>query len=395
MITDVQEIRAHAAKLEAQAQAREDQRRAEVESLREQRIEEQRKARAIAAQREESKLFIAKHGIPATTRHFASLVRGERMSSDFVAAMGDTNQSGGFLIPNTVLDTVVRNTDEYGIAREYCRPAVLASGIASIPIVKRDVAIYNVTQFREGTMSLDDIEVSNANVNAQSLAVTARATAELVDSAPDWGEAMIASIGVGFRQIEDRLVFSTAGATWTSTAGLCELLLQPERAGGLVTTGSGATTLASVTAAKLREMIGKLPARAHRNARWFAHPKAISDILLRLTGPENDTGDMEERIPFAVDNGQLYIAQFPVVPVSAMPSAPAAGEVALLLGDLRKATTLAKRGSEEIQMSNSGPDTFLLLDSLLRGTLRVGVGFADIGTADKAGSVVALKLAES
>jgi HK97 family phage major capsid protein len=389
-------LREQAHTLEMEAKKREDERHAAAEIARDNRIERVQRAEAHAKRRTAIASYLAKNSAtPEIMRYdFGRLIRGEApVSDDFRAVMTPVdNNLGGYLVPTQVIEAFHVEEDEWGVARRYAFPRTVNVHTTLLPTIQPNRSFYDTGLNADLTIPDSSFTVGSTPFVLRTIAITIPATTDLSTSS-DWVSVAMRELANAARELEDRMTFMQT-ATGLGSGGLAEILLMPERAGSLAVCGTGETSLAGVTAASIRAAVAKLPSRGFIGARWFLNP-AAADMVLRLSGGAAiEDGDAEASIPFEIDGGEWVFAGLPVTWTSALPASPGAGDLFGCVGNLRRAVQLATTGDFQIRFSNQAPEVALKDQVLARLTWRGDVGFPDLGSATKAGSLVGLRLAE-
>jgi len=284
------------------------------------------------------------------------------------AALSTTgNELGGALVPDLLLDEVLRVSDPAGLSRR-CFQIEARGGRSRLPKLGEAVAAWvgEGQTIPETTFSTSSV----GNGQLGKVAATVVASAELAEDALNFPALAAEELGRALGRGEDRALLQGDGTS--GHGGHVGLCFQFENDASLKGRAAASTaTLASLVLADFTQLLGKLPARWHNDAAWIMGSE-VFEQLARVTG------------------GQLPNGRFlgrPVLLSEYMPT-PASGRTLALFGSLRDAAT---RMYDPVQRLRISPHAKWDSDGLaLKAVRRVSLLAHGIGDSAKAGPVVAL-----
>ena len=146
----------------------------------------------------------------------------------------------------------------------------------------------------------------------------------------------------------------------------------------------------------LTAVVGRCPAYALRNAKWYCSSAVYGAVLLALQAAAG--GNTINTI--VEGTGQLKCLGFPVELTEVMPTVDTTVSTQILhFGDLSLASDFGDRRQTTIKFSDSavvcGVSTFERDETAVVGTMRFDINNHDLGTSTVAGPIVSLITAAS
>lgn len=263
---------------------------------------------------------------------------GNRRAKDFVAAQNiGTAADGGNLVPDPLSDALINLLEERGVAREACQRVVMSADTWAVPKVTSHATVYYPAE--SASITSADLQFSQISLTAQKLAALVKMSTEVTeDSIVDILDVAVSSIAYSMALEEDKNLFNgvSGGVNASGIAGDANV---------------DDTNVASLSALALTDLtacasgIGN-PIIGAENA-WYMSKvvfnSAVRDLLNAAGG--NAIQDLE--------GGQRpLLLGYPVNFVSALPSAPASGELVAVFGDLRLGAYFGDRRSLNFKVLN-------------------------------------------
>lgn len=230
-------------------------------------------------------------------------------------------------------------------------------------------------------------------VAKKSGGITRYSTEVAEDAVIDLADWIAQEYAYGFALFEDQCGFIGDGtSTYMGIRGLGNLFTTTGGAGGgqlvgAVDAANDHDTFAEIDNADLTSVMGKLPAYALNNAKWYCSAVAAQVVFNRLAAVAggNTTQTLREGL------GLSYLG-YPIVISQVLPTST--GDLSdlpmLYFGDLRKAAQLGDRRMIRVEGS---PAPYFTTDQIaIRGTERFDIVVSDVGdtTTGVAGPIVAL-----
>lgn len=307
------------------------------------------------------------------------------------AQAGGINSLGGVLVAAEMANEIVRLVEEYGVYPQYARRVPMNSDTLNIARRTGGLAAYPVGENSEVTAS--DVTFDNVELVAKIWGVANRVPNSLLeDSVIDLADLMAVETAQAFAEAFDNAGFIGDGtSTYHGVEGVTKKIVKSAHSASVVTATSN-TSFGALTMTNFTDMVAKLPLYGRRSARFFISPAGWGAAMLRLamlpggsSGPGgNSTSDV------ATGFGERFLG-YPVTLVHSMHSSLSAstGEVAVLFGDLSQAAVFGERRAINIKTAS---ERYVEYDQTLTfATARNALVVHDVGSATKAGPVVALK----
>jgi HK97 family phage major capsid protein len=318
----------------------------------------------------------------------------------FVALHSEgSNTAGGYLVPSMLAADIIKLMDEYGVFRQYSRKVDMTTDTLNVPRRTSGFTAVFVGEGQSGTSSTKGWDL--VSLVAKKIMVLTTLTNELLsDSQVNLMDDFLTESADAMAEKEDRAGFlgdgtSTYGGIVGVTTKLYAAAGSPTTtsAGGIIV-GAG-NLLSELTLANHATVIGKCPAYARRNAKWYCsgyyHGAVMTNLLSAAGG--NTVTDLQ--------NGttrQMFLG-YPVVLSETLPASDANTQIACLFGDLAQASTFGDRQMMAFAMSDSATvdsTNMFETDSVaVRATERLDINVHDVGTTTAAGPIVGLLTAAS
>ena len=300
-------------------------------------IEENKEVIPARVKNQRSKHFASSEDAFKSGMWLAAL-GGNRRAKDFVAAQNiGTAADGGNLVPDPLSDALINLLEERGVAREACQRVVMSADTWAVPKVTSHAQIYYPAESASITSS--DLQFSQIQLTAQKLAALVKMSTEVTeDSIVDILDVAVSSIAYSMALEEDKNLFNgvSGGVNANGIAGDANV---------------DDTNVASLSALALTDLtacasgIGN-PIIGAENA-WYMSKvifnSKVRDLVNAAGG--NTIADLE--------GGQRpLLLGYPVNFVSALPSAPASGELVAVFGDLRLGAYFGDRRALNFKVLN-------------------------------------------
>lgn len=295
------------------------------------------------------------------------------------------NTKGGYLVPELLESTIIRNVENYGIARQKCQVMPVGGGSISIPRLVGEYTAYFVGENEEGTES--DATFDQVKLTPEKIMVLSRWSTELPeDAVVQLGDMVTRMISRAFANKEDSCLFLGDG---TSTYGGMLGLANALAAGSTVNAASGINTPAEVTQAVFEEAIGKLPEIEGIMPEWYCHKSFWANTMMRLSSAAggNSVSDIE-------GGRRKSFLGYPVNFVNAMtkvsPTTDLASQFACYFGDMELTAAFGDKRGVTIATDSS---VYFTSDAVaLKGTERFDINVHERGDASNAGTMIGIKL---
>jgi len=294
------------------------------------------------------------------------------------------NSKGGVFIPETFASTVIRLTDEYSAIPQQANVVPMSSDTLYIPRRTGGNTAYFVADNSETTAS--DMATDNVMLSAKDCRVASRVPNSLIeDSVVDLAGLVAQEFALALSQKIDDSGFAGDGtSTYGGIRGIQWKFENESLTAG--TNDSGESAVSSLTIDDFAETIGKLPSYARAGAGWYVTPQVYSTCMLPLMLSAGGVSAAE----LASGASEQRFMGYPVYFNNSMRTAPTAGQVICLFGQMRLSTHYGLRRDITVRAST---DRYIEFDqSYFQATCRFDVVTSDVGDASTAGPVVALTL---
>jgi HK97 family phage major capsid protein len=299
------------------------------------------------------------------------------------ALSSNDNAKGGTLIPESFAATVIRLVDSFSSIPQQANVIPMSSNTLYIPRRTGGNTAYFVSDNSETTAS--DMATDNVLLSTKDCRVATRVPNSLIeDSVVDLAGLVAQEFALALsRKIDDAGFAGDGTSTHGGIRGI-QWRFENETLAGEV--DSGEANLSAITVDDFAEIIGKLPSYSRATAGWYVTPQVYSTCMLPLmlgaggvSAAELSAGASEQRF-----------MGYPVYFNNSMRTAPTSDQVIALFGDLRMSTHFGLRSQIAVRAST---DRYIEFDqTYFQAMCRFDVVTSDIGDANTAGPVVALRL---
>ena len=225
----------------------------------------------------------------------------------------DTGDSGGYLVPELLVNEIAHFVEQGGIARREFRYMPFA-GAGNTRVLPTESAGITVQWLDEGeSKPISNIEIGKVTQTMKKLAAISVLTEELAeDQGVDLINYLATRIGQAILTAEDDQFFAGTGAPWTGlindgaipsyplNAGVGQLAMRPEA---------------------LLALINAVPSGAMAGAKFYMHRQVWAAICARrsdATAPDDTKGNYLVQFPGQGTPPSIW--GYPVVLVEALPS---------------------------------------------------------------------------
>lgn len=310
------------------------------------------------------------------------------------------NSAGGALVPEEFLSELIDQVNKFGVARRYARVHPMNSDTLTIPRVTGRTRAYYVGEGSNGTESTPSFD--NVTLVAKKLMVLSIGTNELLADARDGGGIALADwlamdAGRAIAYEEDLATFIGDGSsTYGGHRGVATLLGTTWPDTGSSSAGiqiASGNAWSEIALSDITSMMGKLPAWARDQAKFYCSSAFADSVLLKLL-----------KIAGGVTSMELSTGAMPnflgaeVVKTEVMPSSESNSSIPLLFGALPQAVAFGNRKQMDIEIATTGAvgsvNLFTSDSWAARTTSRYTVVTHNVGDGSStAGGVVGLRMA--
>ena len=304
-------------------------------------------------------------------------------------AMSTTsNPDGGFLVPDEMSRAIIDLREEYGVFRRNCRVWPMGSDTLLIPRRTGGVTIGPIGENPSSAISQSNPTFDQVQLVAKKFGGLTLLSSEIAEDAViDLADWIANEFAYAFATFEDTAGFTGDGtSTYGGIRGLTNLMTEAGGLAGAVLAAAGHDTFAEIDHPDLTSVMGKLPAYARMNAKWYISALGADTVFTRLAAGAggNNTTTLREGV------GLAYLG-YPVVISQVLYSATTAqtdGSPLLFFGDLSKSSSLGDRRNVRVFASEH---RYMDTDQIgIRGIERIDILNHDLGTTTAAGPLVAL-----
>lgn len=301
-------------------------------------------------------------------------------------AVGNIDTSGGALVPQGYLPSLINLVDKFGAARQLAGVVTMSQDTLAIPRVAGRLTAY--WQGENTAATATDLTLNLVNLSAKKLMALNYVTTELMnDSALSYTDIIATDFARAIAQAEDqayflgdgtdtygnirgigpsfRAVLTAAGGSWATNAG--------NLAGVVVADGD---TFSEVTLNNLTSLVSRIPQYALQggNCQWVMSNAAYDAIVSRLALTPASSGQSIEMV-----NGvpQRTLLGFPVYFTPVMPQTDAVSQFVAFFGDFAAGSKLGDR--QKITLATSTDFKFDSDLIAMRATCRLDINVHDVG----------------
>jgi HK97 family phage major capsid protein len=293
------------------------------------------------------------------------------------------NTKGGYLVPEVLESAIIRNVEEFGIARRECRVYPMGPGVTLIP--RRAGGFTGYFAGENSSVTASDLAFDQVRLEARKLMVFSSWSSELPeDSVVALGDLLTQEVAQCFAVKEDQCLFLGDG---TSTYGGILGLANALAAGAYAQTATNIDTPAEITIASFEEAMGKLLMLPGIQPKWYCHSSIYHNVLQRLANAQ-----AVNVANYATGMGPIFMG-YPVVFCQAMdsgaPTTDLSGKFIAYFGDMSRAVSMGQKRGISIAVDNSyGFNT----DSIyFRATERFDINCHERGTTATGGPIIGVR----
>jgi HK97 family phage major capsid protein len=301
------------------------------------------------------------------------------------AQAGGTNNLGGYLVDDVLMNEIIRLVEEYGAFPQYARRLPMTTDTM---VVARRVGGLTARPIGENSEpAQSDVTFDNVELQAKIWGIQNRIPNSLLeDSVINLADLVAVETAQSFAEAFDNAAFIGDGTSaYHGTTGICTKILNSAHSKSVVSSASGNPTFDTLDLTDFTNVMSRLPLYASRNASWYISPAGYGSSMLRLAMSAGGVSTQNIEGGF----GNTFLG-YPVRLVHSMESGltGTAGKVLALFGDLAQAATFGERRAVSLRTST---ERFIEFDQTLTfATTRVAMVVHDLGSTTVAGPVVAL-----
>jgi len=320
----------------------------------------------------------------ATLGHKKSVENCKNFGITIKAHTEGVNSQGGFLVPDEMAAELVTLREQYGVFRRNAKIYRMTSDTLRIPRKNTGLTAYWVGEAiaaTESTMGFDNVQL----VAKKLTALTTVSNELLEDSVIDLASDVANEIAYQFAFKEDDAGFNGDGtSTYGGVVGLATALAN----GTYQVSDSGASTdYSNITSAQVSKAFALLPAWAfnRNNVKIFCNKSTYHEVFERLAFAAGGATASE------IVNG-ISAPKFFGTPVEFTQVIPytrdTGGSVVAYIGDLAQSCYLGDRRATSIAFSDSALNAFEQDERVVRGTERVDIVCANVGSSSATGGII-------
>jgi HK97 family phage major capsid protein len=295
------------------------------------------------------------------------------------------NSLGGFLVPDELSSTIIRNVETYGVAPSALQNFTMSSDVLSIP--KRISGVSGAWMGENAEFSYSTMTGTQVQLVAQKFGVATKVSNELFADGVGVADLIATEHSLSVARALDEAVFIGDGtSTYGGHHGVAVKIDSGSYTASVVTAEANNTGFETLDKEDFLKVLSKAPRYSLPGARWYISPAGYHASMQRL--------DLAQGGSVSVSQGfGLTFLGYPVVLVHPMNSTLGAdsGKIKCLFGDLAMAGALGIRQGYQLRVSQ---ERFVELDqTLVSGVVRATANFHSLGSTSEVGPVIALKSA--
>jgi HK97 family phage major capsid protein len=234
-------------------------------------------------------------------------------------------------------------------------------------------------------LTASDATLQRINLVAKKGGVLGRISSELFeDSIVSLGDYIATEIAFAKAYAEDDAGFNGDGTqAYGGIVGLENRLA----AGAICTAEANDNTLAELTVAPIHEAMGKLPEYPGIMPAWYMHKTVWENGFKRLAFANGDPSHYQAGM---APTFMGYPVRFAQVMPSGGPATDLASTIVAYFGDLSQAVAMGD--SRGLTIVGDSSVYFTTDEIAIKGTCRLDINVHDIGDANNAGAMVAVKM---
>jgi Predicted phage phi-C31 gp36 major capsid-like protein len=299
----------------------------------------------------------------------------------FKALAGQNNATGGALVPQEFLATLIDLREKYGVYQKYARKVPMTSDTLMVPRRNTHTAAYWVTENNPPTTSAPTF--NDVQLITKKLASEIAIPFELVeDSAIDIGEWVMQDFAWNFGKAIDLAAFTGDGTgTYGNIVGYTNKLKNlsatyADSSGLVVATGTGyGTNYNSIVLTDFEAVQGRLLTDAWDDAKWFMSSFVYNNVAKKLALAAGGVTGSE------VVNG-VNVFRFlgcEVVITQVMPSVSAVNQVCALFGSIPLSSKMGDRRAFQVKTSDQAGSLWTNDQLGIKATQRLDINVHDVG----------------
>ena len=304
------------------------------------------------------------------------------------ALSGGINTKGGALVMDEFTAAVIRNVEDYGVARQNMRVVPMGSDVVHEPRRTGGLTVYYPGE--GGTITTSDAAYDTVTLTAKTPSTLTAVSIELSEDAViSVIDELTTEVAQAFALDEDNSAFIGDGtSTYGGSNGAAVKINDGNHAASIYTAASGNTGFSTLDLADFEGLVGQTPNYVIRggNARWYISQVGFYASMVRLADASGGTtkGEIEGQ-------SRLQVLGFPVEIVQVLNSTVGAdvSKIKCLFGDLRRSSMFGDRRLITVETDNSV--YFASAQMAVRGTQRYDVNNHSLGDGSTAGPLGALK----
>lgn len=306
------------------------------------------------------------------------------------------NSTGGALVPEVFVPTLIRLQEEYGNFRRFARNVPMSSDRQIWPKLSGHVTIYYPGE--AGTITASNPTFENVTLVAKkACALTAISSEVEKDAAVAIGEIVVTDMARGFAKAEDEAGFLGDGtSTYWGFTGIAGALRAVDATIGNIKSLQVASgnAYSEIVLPNFDAMVGNYPDYAdNEDTRWYMHRyfywTVVRPLMLAYSSNIPTIGE-----PGNVAAGRIpTFLGYPVEFVNVMPKTEANSQICALLANLNMGAYLGDRRAVRFDRSR---DVYFTTDQIgLRATRRHAIDVFGVGDTTDPGPIMGLITAAS
>lgn len=307
-------------------------------------------------------------------------------------ALAEQVQStGGALVPEQFVATLIRLQEEYGFFRRYARVVPMASDRTTWPKLSGHITVYYPGE--AGTITASNPTFANVTLEAKKACGLCALSSELEeDAAVAVGEIVAQDFGRGLAQAEDQAGFLGDGtSTYWGFQGIAGALRAVDATIGNIKSLQVASgnAYSEIVLPDFDAMVGNFPDYADNgDVRWYMHKYFYWTVIRRILGAYS-SNIPTIGLPFDATQGkQPIFLGYPVEFVSVMPKTEANSQICALLANLNMGCYLGDRRNIRFDRSR---EAYFDTDQIgMRVTRRHAINSFGVGDTTDPGPIMGL-----
>lgn len=310
----------------------------------------------------------------------------------YLAHSSSGMSTGGVLVPEVLLNTVIVLREQYGVFRRFAQVIPIGTESVVIPRQAGGLTAYFPGQNQATTES--EMSWDAATLTAKELAVLTRYPNTLAaDAIIALADTFARDIAYAFALKEDQCGFIGDGtSTYGGIYGAATKINDGTHAASIYTAATGNVSFETLDLDDFLGAMSKLPeyAKQSGNTRWYISSAGFAMSMARLM--YNSGGNTVDTV--GGGTGPSFLG-YPVVISQVLNSTLGSdtSKIKCLFGDLSLASALGSR--QDVTIEGSRERYFEYRQSAIQGVERFDINNHDLGDGSTAGPLVALKSAAS